>query len=186
MYCIRSCRDPENNDGLVREVKFTTQTRAPIHLEDNLLMFILWHCGSSNLDEQGEGRIDCCTEYHKTDATTKEKMICIRCNPNFRSKGYPWYNWALIQFELSTGLKKDFPCCVLACVPRQSDNGTTFDLIVQSCHTPTGRESFLFTEWLFRKEFHVVSATALVTLCLNLCSSSDLNGNVLVVYDRDK
>jgi hypothetical protein len=93
------------------------QTRAPIHLEDNLSMFILQHYSSSNLDEQGEGRIECCTEYHKTDATTKEKMICIFCHPNFRAKGYPWYDWALIQFELSTGVKMDFPCCVLACVP---------------------------------------------------------------------
>jgi hypothetical protein len=64
MYCIRLFRDPENNDGLVREVKFTTQTRAPIHLEDNLSMFILQQYGSSDLDERGEGRIECCTEYH--------------------------------------------------------------------------------------------------------------------------
>jgi hypothetical protein len=112
-------------------------------------------------------------------------MICICCHPNFRAKGYPWYDWALIQFELSTGVKKDFPCCVVACVPRQTDNGFSFDLIVQSCYEPTGRESFLFTEWSFRKEFHVVSATAMVTLCLVLCSS-DLNGDVLVVNDRDK
>ena len=126
MYCIRSFLDPENNDGLVREVKFTMQTRAPIHLEDNLLMFILQHYGLSDLDEQGEGHIECCTEYHKTDATTKEKMICICCHPNFRGKGYPWYDWALIQFELNTGVKKDFLCRVLACVPRQTDNtGTT-------------------------------------------------------------
>jgi hypothetical protein len=40
---------------------------------------------------------------------------------------------------------------------------------------------------LFRKEFHVVSASAsaLVTLCLVLCSSSHLNGNVLVIKDRE-
>ena len=31
-----------------------------------------------------------------------------------------------------------------------------------------------------------MSATVLVTLCLLLCSSSDLNGNVLVVNDREK
>ena len=185
MYCIRSFRDPENGDHLVREVKFTTQTRGPMHLEDHLSMFILQYYGSSDLDERGEGSIACCTEYHKTDSVTKEKMICIRCHPNFRAKGYPWYDWALIQFELSTGVKKDFPCRVVACVPRQTDNGFSFDLIVQSCHEPTGRESFLFTEWSFRKEFHVVSATALVTLCLVLCSS-DLNGDVLVVNDRDK
>jgi hypothetical protein len=74
----------------------------------------------------------------------------------------------------------------LACVPRQSDNGTTFDLIVQSCHKPTGPELFFFTKWLFRKEFHVLSATALVTLCLVLCSSSNLNGNVLVINNREK
>ena len=185
MYCIRSFRDPENGDHLVRDVKFTTQTRGPMHLEDNLSMFIIQYYGSSDLDEQGEGSIACCTEYHKTDSSTKEKMICIRCHPNFRAKGYPWYDWALIQFELSTGVKKDFPCRVVACVPRQTDNGFSFDLIVQSCYEPTGRESFLFTEWSFRKDFHVVSATALVALCLVLCSS-DLNGDVLVVNDRDK
>jgi hypothetical protein len=72
MYCIRLFWDPENNDGLVWEVRFTTQTRAPIHLEDNLSMFILLHYGSSDNDEWGEGRIECCTEYHKTDAITKE------------------------------------------------------------------------------------------------------------------
>jgi hypothetical protein len=90
MYCIRLFWDPENNDGLVQEVKFTMQTRAPIHLEDILLLFILLDYVSSNLDEQGEGRIECCTEYHNTDATKKEKMICIRCHPNFRGKGYAW------------------------------------------------------------------------------------------------
>ncbi len=77
----------------------------------------------------------------QTDATTKKKMICIRCHTNFRGKGYPWYDWALIQFELSAWVKKDFPCCVLACVPRQSDNGTTFDLIVQNCHKPVASRS---------------------------------------------
>ena len=54
MYCISLFRDPENNDDLVRGVKFTTQRRALIHLEDNLSMFILQHYGSSaDLDEQG-------------------------------------------------------------------------------------------------------------------------------------
>ncbi len=110
-----------------------------------------------------------------SDATTKEKMICIRCHPNYRGQGYPWKNWALIQFELSTGVKKDFPCHVLPCIPRQSNNGTTFDLIVQSCHEYSGRELFLFTELSFRNEFNVVSATALVILCVVLCRSSDLN-----------
>ncbi len=31
-----------------------------------------------------------------------------------------------------------------------------------------------------------MSATALVILCLVLCSSSELNGNVVVVKDREK
>ena len=112
-------------------------------------------------------------------------MICICCHPNFRGKGNPWYNGALIQFELSKGVNNDFLCRVLACIPRQTDNGAHFDLIVQSCHGPSDRESFLFTEWLFRKEFHEVRATALVTLCLVLCIS-DLNRDVLVVNDRAK
>jgi hypothetical protein len=73
MYCIRSFRDPENGDHLVRKVKFTTQTREPMHLEDNLSMFILQYYGSSDLDERGEGSIACCTEYHKTDSITKER-----------------------------------------------------------------------------------------------------------------
>ena len=62
MYCIRSFRDPENNDRLLQEVKFDTRTRAPIHLEDNLFMFILQHYGSSDLDEGQEGSFECYIE----------------------------------------------------------------------------------------------------------------------------
>ena len=74
MYSIRSFRNPQNDDALFREVIFDTRTRAAIQLKDNLSMFILQHYGSSSdLNERGEGYVQCCTEYHKTDVTTIER-----------------------------------------------------------------------------------------------------------------
>ena len=89
MYSIRSFRDPEDDDGLFREVIFDTRTRVAIQLKDNLSMFILQHYSSSNLNERGEGSVQCCTECHKTNVTTNEMIIRIRCHPNYRrGQGY--------------------------------------------------------------------------------------------------
>ena len=76
-------------------------------------------------------------------------------------------------------MEKDFPCCILACRPRETDDGMDFELVVQSCHERTGRESAFLTQWSFKKEFHVVKASALVTLCFVL-GGNDLSneGNV--------
>ena len=81
MYCIGSCCNPEKSDDLFQEVIFNMRTRGPIHLEDNLSMFILQHDGSSDLNKQGEGSVMCFTEYHKTDAATGEKKIRIAAIP---------------------------------------------------------------------------------------------------------
>ena len=59
----------------------------------------------------------------------------------------------------------------------------TYDLVVQFCDEPSGRESLLFTKWLFNIDYYVVSATALVGLCFVLVSS-EADGKVLVVKDR--
>ncbi|KAI2502015.1 hypothetical protein MHU86_12418 [Fragilaria crotonensis] len=84
----------------------------------------------------------------------------------------------------------EYPSRIVSCIPRHSCFGgietTTFDLIIQCCGKPTGRESFLFTEWTFEKEFHVVSSEAIVGLCF-VPSNPDLaDSDVLVVTDRDK
>ena len=62
-------------------------------------------------------------------------------------------------------------------------HGTMYDLVVQSCGQPTGRESILFTEWSFNRDFYVVPATALVALCFVLVSNP-ADGSVLVVKDE--
>jgi hypothetical protein len=183
-YFIRSFVDPANESRLCRDVTFDTQTRGLIKLEDNLALFILQSYSNSDLDENGEGRIRCCTEYHKYSTKTDEKMVSIRCHPNYRGKGYSWYDWALIRFEDDDGNEKEYPSRVVSCLPRHETN--TFDLIIQCCGEPTGRESFLFTEWTFRKEFYVVSSEAIVSLCFVL-GTHDLDSNsVLIVTDKLK
>jgi hypothetical protein len=59
----------------------------------------------------------------------------------------------------------------------------TFDLVIQCCGKATLRESFLFTEWTFKPDFYVVEASAVVTLCLVIPSTSD-GSKVLVARDR--
>ena len=71
---------------------FYTQTRGVIELEENLDLFILQSYSDSDLDDNGVGSIRCCTEYHKFDAKTDEKLVSIRCHPNYRGKGYFWYD----------------------------------------------------------------------------------------------
>jgi hypothetical protein len=189
-YYIRSYVDPTNDNQLCRDVFFDTQTRGVLDLEDNLALFILQSYCDSDLDENGVGSIGCCTEYHKYNTATEEKMVSVRCHPNFRGKGYSWYDWALICYEDDDGNEREYPSRVLSCIPRYSSiagiETTTFDLVIQCCGKPTGRESFLFTEWTFKKEFHVVSSEAIVGLCFVLGSPEQLDANVLVVSDKDK
>ena len=114
---------------------------------DNLDLFILQSYSESDLDDDGVGSIRCCTEYHKYDANTDEKMIAIRCHPNFRGKGYAWYDWVIIRYEDADGIKTEFPSRVLSCVPRHSTGidgieTITFDLIVQCCGERTGQSPF--------------------------------------------
>jgi len=189
-YRIRSFRDPNQNNRLVREVSFITQTREPINLEENLAFFILQTYSETDLDENGEGTIECSTEYAKYEVHSGEKCISIRAHPNFQGNGYPWYDWAFAQFEDDEGnLLGDFPCRIVSCIHRHgadSRENMTFDLVVQSCNEPTGRESILFTEWTFNRKFHVVSSTALVSLCYVLVDGCELMDIVFVVKDKEK
>ena len=117
-----------------------------------------------------------------------EKLISIRCHPNYRGKGFPWYDWAVIRFKDDNGDETDFPSRILSCIPRYGSSGTespTYDIVIQCCDEPTGRESQLFTEWSFNKDFYVVSTTAIVGLCFVLVSS-EIDGTVLVVKDRSE
>ena len=119
----------------------------------------------------------------------RRKCISIRAHPNFRGNGYPWYDWALVQFEDNEGnLPGDFPCCIVSCIHRcgEPDEAMTFDLVVQSCNKRTGRESVLFTEWTFDRKFHAVSSTALVLLCYVLVDGCELTDTVFVVKDKEK
>ena len=192
-YFVRSFIDPANENKLCRDVFFDTRTRGAIELEDNLDLFILQSYCDSDLDGNGAGSIRCCTEYHKFNINTDEKMVSIRCHPNYRGKGYPWYDWALIRYEDDDGNDKEYPSRVVSCIPRHSSvagiETTTFDLIIQCCAKPEdgeGRESFLFTEWTFSKEFHVVSSEAIVGLCFVLPSPGVDDSNVLVVTEKEK
>ena len=160
-----------------------------MELEENLDLFILQSYSDSDLDDNGVGSIRCCTEYHKVDARTDEKLVSLRCHPNYRGKGYSWYDWALVRFVNDDGQEDEFPSRVMSCIPRQSSiagmETTTYDIIVQCCSEPSGRESYLFTEWTFDKKFYVVSAEAIVRLCFVL-ESPDLDSGVLVVTDKEE
>jgi hypothetical protein len=78
----------------------------------------------------------------------------------------------------------------VSCIPRHSCIGgietTHFDLIIQCCDKRTGRESFLFTKWTFKKEFNVVSSEAMVGLCFVQNYPNHADADVLVATDRDK
>jgi Plavaka transposase len=182
-YDIRSFRDPENNMNLRRDVVWRTQTRGDMNLEPNLSMFIL-QSYDPDLDANGEGSITCCTEYMKFEIASNEKMIHVRSHPNYRSSGKGWYDWAYIRFEDADGESfTDYPSKILSCIPRHRDGVDTFDLVIQCCGVATLRESFLFTEWTFKPDFYVVEASAVVTLCLVIPSTSD-GSKVLVARDR--
>lgn len=182
-YDVRSFRDPENNMNLRRDVIWKTQTRGDMNLEPNLAMFIL-QSYDTDLDANGEGSISCCTEYIKFETASKDKMIHVRCHPNYRSSGKGWYDWAYIRFEDPDGESStDYPSKILSCIPRHRDGKDTFDLIIQCCDEATLRESFLFTEWTFKPDLYVVEASAIVALCLVFPSTSD-GSKVLVVRDR--
>ena len=189
-YYVRSFVDPTSDESqLCRDVFFDTQTRGVMELEENLDLFILQSYSDSDLDDNGVGSIRCCTEYHKVDARTDEKLVSLRCHPNYRGKGYSWYDWALVRFVNDDGQEDEFPSRVMSCIPRQSSiagmETTTYDIIVQCCSEPSGRESYLFTEWTFDKKFYVVSAEAIVRLCFVL-ESPDLDSGVLVVTDKEE
>ena len=184
-YHIRSYRSPEHNNEIRREVCFNTQSRGPMKLEQHVARFIVQHYSDTDLNNDGEGCIQCCTEYHKYDVDNGERLISLRCHPNYRSKGHPWYDWAIIRTENDDGSEGDYPSRILSCIPRVAGvgNDMTYDLVVLCCSHPSGRESFLFTEWLFNTNYYVVSATALVGLCFVLVSS-EAEGKVLVVKDK--
>jgi hypothetical protein len=188
-YYVRSFVDPWDDNQLCRDVVYDTQTLGVINLEENLDLFILQTYSDSDLDGDGVGSIKGCTEYHKYNDETDEKMVSIRCHPNYRGKRYSWYDWALIRYEDDDGNEMEFPSRVVSCIPRHSSiagiEKTTFDIIIQCCGKPTGRKSLLFTAWTFEKEFHVVSSEAVVSLCFVL-QGSDLDSDVLVVTDRQK
>jgi hypothetical protein len=173
-YYVRSFLDPTNKKQLCRDVFFDTKTIGLIDLEDNLSLFILQTYADSDLDDNGVGSITCCTEYHKYNTKTDEKMVSIRSHPNFRGKGNSWYDWALIRFVNDDGNESEYPSRVVSIIPRHSgiktenETSTTFDLIIQCCGEHAGRESFLFTQWTFNKKFHVVSSEAIVGLCFVL------------------
>ena len=58
-------------------------------------------------------------------------------------------------------------------------------MVVQFCDKPTGRGSFLFTEWYFNTDYYLVSATSLDCLCFVL-ASSEADGKALVVKDMSE
>ena len=192
-YYVRSFLDPAKKKRLCRDVFFDTKTVGVLDLEENLSLFILQTYIDSDLDDNGVGSIRCCTEYHKYNTKTDEKMVSIRSHPNYRGKGYAWYDWALIRFVDDDGNKSEYPSRIVSIIPRQGsvDTGdettTTFDLIVQCCGKPaTRQQSFLlFTQWTFDKKFHVVSSEAIVGLCFVLGSPVG-DSDVLVVTGKKK
>jgi hypothetical protein len=158
-----------------------------MELEGNLDLFILQSYSDSDLDDGGVGSIRRCTEYHKFDARTDEQVKSIRCHPYYREKGYSWYDWALVRFVNEDGQEDEFPSRVVSCIPCQSSiagmETTKYDIIFQCCSEPSGRESYLFTEWAFDKKFYFISAEAIVCLCFVL-ESPDLDSGILVVADK--
>jgi hypothetical protein len=62
---------------------------------------------------------------------------------------------------------------------------TTFDLIILCCDEPSGRKSFLFTAWTFKKEFYVVSSESVISLSF-VRQGPELDSDVLVDTDKLK
>ena len=191
-YYVRSFLDPSNERQLCRDVFFDTETTGLIDLEENLSLFILQTYMESDLDHKGVGSIRCCTEYQKYNTETDEKMISIRSHPNYRGKGYPWYDWALIRFIDDDGDETEYPSRVLSIIPRNSsmddignETMTTFDLIIQCCGERAGRRSFLFDQWTFDKKFYAVSSEAIVSLCFVL-ENPVADSDVIVVTEKEK
>ena len=134
--------------------------------------------------EKGSG-----TAYHIRSFSDPKNnnQVCqeVTLNSTHRQEA-PWYNWAIIRFKDDNGDETDYPSQILSCILRHNSSGTetpTFDIVIQCCDEPTGRESQLFTEWYFNKDFYVVSTTTIVGLCFVLVSS-EVDGTVLVVKDR--
>jgi hypothetical protein len=166
-----------------RQVVFHTQTTGPMKLENNLALFIL-QTYRADLNEYGIGKVLCCTEYQKEDMHGN-RLISIRCHPNYRGTGHSWYDWAIVRFEDVFGICTDYPSRILSVIPRPStstDESIPFDLVVQCCEKRTGRESILFTEWAFNSDFYSISAEAVVGLCFVLETPD--NNTVFVVKDR--
>jgi hypothetical protein len=187
-YQIKCFRDLANDNELCLQVLFNTQTRGNISLEDNLARFIMQNYSDTDFDSNGEGGVDCCTEYHKYNIDNDdERLISLRCHPNFRGKGHPWYDWAVVRTEDGEGNVGEFPSRIVSCIPRFDvlKEETSFDLVVQCCTERTGRESFLFTEWSFVTDFFVLPATSLVGLCF-VVVSSDADSTVLVVNHKSE
>jgi hypothetical protein len=82
-----------------------------------------------------------------------------------------------------------YPSRVVSIIPRSGTSiagieQSTFDLIIQCCGELAGRQSFLFTQWTFKKEFHVVSSEAVIGLCFVLEGPDD-DSDVLLVTDKE-
>ncbi len=74
----------------------------------------------------------------------QQKLIAIRCHPNYQGRGYPWYDWAIIRYADDDDNHQEYPSRILSCIPRNIVEGhdeTTFDLIIQCCDKPTGCDS---------------------------------------------
>ena len=136
-----------------------------------------------DMNADGSGHVSCCTEYHKVDANGN-RLISIRCHPNYRGTGHAWYDWAIIRFEDDSGASKDYPSRILSVISRpcsDSQEKVSFELVVQCCEKKTGRQSILYSEWIFSRDFYLISADAIVGLCFVIESD---DRTVFVVEDR--
>jgi hypothetical protein len=63
----------------------------------------------------------------KSETTSNDEMIHVRCHPNYQSSGKGWYDKAYIRFEDSDEESfTDYPSKSLSCIPRHRDGKDTF------------------------------------------------------------
>jgi hypothetical protein len=151
-------------------------THSKLHLNGNTIEvtwksvtekhLLTWDCAVATFIQEhymatnNVTTIHCCTEY-------VQQKFRMRCHPSYQGQG-PWFDWVGVHFEAFRFNGKpipqgDYPCKVLAIVPKQHNAFLEeTEVVVQRAQTPTGNDSVLFTEWELMAGYHVVSLSRIV------------------------
>ena len=132
-----------------------------------LMQFICHHFGR---------HVQLCTEY------VREEFV-FRCHPCYQSNG-PIFDWMNVVFEHKTNKSKTQTCpCRLAAVVLHTTNEDRFQLVVQCAQNRTGRDSVLFQEWHWSKQYSVISPATIEGPCF-VVSIKDDTSTILQTKSR--